>query len=145
MSFAFWRIEDLTTRESYEDLLARLGGEPLAAQRDRLRATRGRLQAALTPDLRELYLDSVDAVCDANALREEAAVQAALALGVGLGAALASCPDEPSATVLATASGVVSAVLGSGLSAPDAHEVARAALDALRRLPAEHPRSTPVP
>lgn len=130
------RVDDLCTRDQFEALVARMGGEPLAAQSEVVRDTRTRLQVSLASDQREAWLSHADALSDAGALREEAAVRAALALGVGLGAALTRCGDAPAAAVVETASGVIGALLGSRLNARDADAAARAALDAVQRLPA---------
>lgn len=135
MTTPLWRLDDPITRDGYERLLDRLGGAPLALHRVEARQARQRLEASLAPDQRALFLDAVDASTDASCTREEAAGQAALVLGVGLGAALARYPDAPAHTVAETASGVIRAVLGSELNEPDADGVARVALDAIRRLP----------
>lgn len=133
MEIPTWTLEDITSRDTYEAILARVGGDELAvhlaAQREAGRA----LEATLTPTQRDLYLSHSDAVSDAASLREAASARVVLCFGAGIGAALASFPDADPPALLETATGVVGAVLGSELSHADAHGVAAAVLSTLAR------------
>ncbi len=133
MVFPRWNLNDLVDRGSLEGALARLGGEPLAAQLRAQAEAREALQGALSPEQEALYLGYADAASDAWSLREEAGARLALTLGVGVGAALACFPEEDPDAVIDTAARALAAAMCSPLSCPDA--VARAALATLEWAP----------
>lgn len=141
MEIPTWTLEDITSRDAYEAILARVGGDELAARLAEQSAARRALEATLSPAQRDLFLSHSDAVSDAASLREAASARVVLCYGAGIGAALASFPEADPPALLETATGVVGAVLGSELSPSDAHGVAAAVLSTLARArvePAPH-------
>ncbi len=128
------QIETCTDRATYELLIEALGGESLDVQRDKKTEARLAFEATLSESQRAPYVEAIDALSDAATLREEAAVRVGLAFGVGVGAAVTAYPEQPSDELVAVASKVVAAVIGSPLPPPVAHEVAGLVLRTLARL-----------
>lgn len=126
-----WRLDEITGREGYEALVARLAGDTLTGQLDAARRARLALQEGLGGAQRDHLITYADAATDAACTREEAAAAAGLCYGVAIGAALARFPDEASDAVIGAAARAAEAVLGSALSLGVADGVARVALDAL--------------
>ncbi len=131
MDIPDWKLDDLTGREAYEALLARLAGAGLTHQLGVTREARLAVQATLSGDQRDLFITYADACADASAVREEAAGRAGLCYGVAIGAALARFPALDAEAVADTAAEAASAVLGAALPVALAREVARAAIEAL--------------
>lgn len=129
-----WTLDDPTSRDAFERIVHQLGGHALADQRERARQAQARLADGLDPALRPLYLDAQDAASDASAAREDAAVQAALLLGAGLGAALATRPDHEATATLKAAAPALLAVLSAPVEHSHAVEAIQSALDGLRRM-----------
>lgn len=126
-------IKHLADPSVYDALVANLAGPHLEAlERTRAEARRA-LEAALPPEARGLLLTWSDAAVDATCAREEAAARVGLALGVGVGAALAAHPDEDPAPLATTAADVVISVMAGPLPAPLAVDVARLVMDTLDR------------
>lgn len=127
------KMDDITQRQAYDALVARIAGDELLGLLTAQRHACEALQSALAVAQRPLFLAYADAVADAAALREEATTQAALTFGAALGAVLAAFPEAPPDAVVDTAAGVLSAVLGANF--PEAAAVARRTVEVLARLP----------
>jgi len=144
MEIPTWTLEDVTSRDAYEAILARVGGDELTSQLAAQREAGRALEATLSPAQRELYLTHSDAASDAASLREAASARVVLCFGAGIGAAFARFPDADPSALLETATSVVGAVLGSELSPAEAHDVAAAVLSTLARASVElSPRGVP--
>ena len=85
-------IDDLLDRSALEALITRFGDKDLAQALAKGRDLRRHLEMTFADDQRNLYLDAEDARSDASGLREEAVLQIAVALGAGIGAAIALRP-----------------------------------------------------
>ena len=128
------QIENCTDRATYEIMIEAVGGEPLNTQARQKTEARRAFEATLSESQRAPYMDAVDALTDAAALREEAAVRVGLAFGVGVGAAVTAYPDQPAHELTVVAADVVASVIGSPLPPPVAHEVAGLVLRTLARV-----------
>lgn len=134
MNRTLWTPDDLCGRDTFERVVAQLGGDALSDGRELARRTQAILAAQLDPALRPLYLDAQDAASDAAAAHEDTAVQAALLLGAGLGAALASRPGQDPEPILKTVAPALLAALGAPFQHTCAVEAIQSALEGMQRL-----------
>lgn len=126
-------IRHFTDSTTYEALVAQAAG-PVLEEVDRGRSVARRaLEATLPPDARPLLIAWSDAAVDSASRREEAAARVGLALGVGVGAALAAHPNEDPAPLATTAADVVCSLMAGPLSPPKAQEVALLVMRSLER------------
>ena len=126
-------LKHLTDRDTYETLVSNMAGGALDLQAEARSDARRRLEAVLPPEARDALVSWSDVVVDGAAMREEAAARAGLALGIGVGAALATHPDGDAADLAEVASNVVTSVLAGPMPAPKAAALATLVIETLRR------------
>lgn len=126
-------IKKLADRETYEALVTNMAGRDLDAHNEARDDARHRLDAVLPPEARDALVSWSDVSVDGAAMREEAAARAGLALGIGVGAALAAHPHEDASALATVASDVVSSVLAGPMPAPRAQALATLVIETLRR------------
>ena len=127
-------IRNLTDRETFDGMIAALGGGALDEHATTQRAARIALERGLTEETRPAYLTYSDAMTDGAGVREEAAARAGLLLGVGIGVGLNAYPDHDAIPVAQFAADVVAGVVSAGVGSVVAQDIARQVLRALARL-----------
>ena len=127
-------IRNLTDRETFDGMIAALGGEDLDRHTTAQRTARLTLERGLTEQTRPAFLTYSDATNDGAGVREEAAARAGLLLGVGIGVALNAYPEQDAISVAHVAAEVVAGVVSAGVGSVIAQDIARQVLRALARL-----------
>lgn len=127
-------IRNLTDQETFEVMIARLGGDAISERAQTRQTTRRALESALSGDTRSLFIAYADAVTEHEGAREDAATRAGLLLGVGVGVALNAYPDHDVPSIATLAADVVSGVIGAGVGPAVAQDIARQVLRALARV-----------
>ena len=87
-------IRNLTDRETFDGMIAALGGGALDEHTTAQRTARLDLERGLAEETRPVFLTYSDALTDGAGVREEAAARAGLLLGVGIGVGAAAAARE---------------------------------------------------
>lgn len=116
-----------------DPMINNVGGPDLAAALASARTAQEALRAALSPELRALYVAASDAVHDAASLREAAVQHVAITHGLAIGAALAAFPEEPHDLLVDVGTRVAGMALGCDMDTARVQRLVTRVLGAVER------------